>query len=147
MNRPKTAPHPAYVILIPFILMALLSACSPAKEEPGYRIGQEFTLTIGQSATLSGENLTIRFDSILEDSRCPKNVVCVWVGRVRFGITISESGISQPLELSTETNAVDGYAQGAFQKYRLAYRIEPYPAEAGKVIAPGDYRLFMKISL
>ena len=43
-------------------------------------INREFSLGIGQTASVEGEKLFIKFKAVLEDSRCPINVVCVWAG-------------------------------------------------------------------
>ncbi|MBK8049117.1 MAG: hypothetical protein IPK16_19575 [Anaerolineales bacterium] len=68
--------------------------------EPGPRMpnggvyaepGEPFNLTPGYAATIGMDVLRVRFDSILEDSRCPANVLCVQAGKVMLGITISNS--------------------------------------------------------
>jgi hypothetical protein len=38
------------------------------------KLGQEFTLSIGQNAAITGENLTIKFAEVISDSRCPQGV-------------------------------------------------------------------------
>jgi hypothetical protein len=38
------------------------------------KLGQEFTLNIGQSVNVSSENLTIQFAQVISDSRCPQGV-------------------------------------------------------------------------
>lgn len=51
---------------------------------------------IGEAADLGG-GLTIRPLEVIEDSRCPGNVVCVWAGRVRLRAEIS--GVARELTL------------------------------------------------
>ena len=48
-------------------------------------LGQEFSLRIGRKVTLRDTELKIRFVSVIEDSRCPKGVNCVWQGNARRG--------------------------------------------------------------
>ena len=38
-------------------------------------------LPLGDSYIL--DNSTLKFEAVLEDSRCPKGVSCIWAGRVR----------------------------------------------------------------
>ena len=44
-------------------------------------LNQVFALKGGQEATINGEDLRLRFDEVLEDSRCPKSVECFWTGQ------------------------------------------------------------------
>ncbi len=41
-----------------------------------------------------GENLRLRFDDVLEDSRCPKGVECFWTGQARIAIRVLQAGDS-----------------------------------------------------
>jgi hypothetical protein len=38
------------------------------------------TLKVGEAAQLAGGVLTLTFDEVTGDSRCPKDVDCVWAG-------------------------------------------------------------------
>lgn len=64
------------------ILLALAGCAQPPSIEA--ILGQEFTLTEGGEALLEGEKLKVRFDSVVEDIRCPPNVSCVWQGNARI---------------------------------------------------------------
>lgn len=55
------------------------------RERAGLQAG-EVQIPLGETATLDG--LTIRFDEVIEDSRCPEDVACVWGGWGRVGLTI-----------------------------------------------------------
>jgi hypothetical protein len=47
-----------------------------------------FAAGIGETADLGG-GLTIRPLEVIEDSRCPANVACVWAGRLRLRAEVS----------------------------------------------------------
>lgn len=47
-------------------------------------------IPLGESIHL--ENVSIKFVEVLEDSRCPKNVTCVWAGRARVLVEVTENG-------------------------------------------------------
>ena len=52
-----------------------------AEAEPvEFGLDQEFTLSGGQEAAITGENLRLRFTDVVEDSRCPMRVECFWTG-------------------------------------------------------------------
>ena len=68
------------------------------------------TLALNQRATFKG--LTIRPISVEEDSRCPKDVQCVWAGRVRVKVEVisgmgrSEGILTQGETFTTEVEAI-----------------------------------------
>jgi hypothetical protein len=49
------------------------------------------TLQLGKSTTFEVDGITgtLTFVSILEDSRCPTNVVCIWEGQARLSFNVS----------------------------------------------------------
>src|SRR5262245_25820104 len=79
-----------------FALFAFFASSSPFGIEVGFnnallyarqsrktkvtRLGQEFELKVNQEALIVGEGLAVSFDSVLEDSRCPEGVDCIWSG-------------------------------------------------------------------
>ena len=71
-----------------FVIMAFIWLSAASADPAKALIGKEFSLGIGQTASIEGEKLVIKFKAVLEDSRCPVNVVCVWAGngKVEFEI-------------------------------------------------------------
>lgn len=47
-------------------------------------------IALGETAELEGQEIT--FVSVLEDSRCPEDVTCMWQGEIKFTIALSENG-------------------------------------------------------
>ncbi len=122
---------------------------SPTPGLPGpISLGQPFDLKEGQSATLPGSNLTVKFATISEDSRCPdsnpktgKSVACFWSGQVTANIEVSEnSGTAQTVKLtlpgSVNTKTVSKDKVGNYQLE--VKQILPH-AIIDEAIAPGDY--------
>jgi hypothetical protein len=52
------------------------------------RLDAPFDLRIGETAYVADTRLTIRADSVPEDSRCPTDVVCAWAGNARIALTV-----------------------------------------------------------
>ncbi|MBI4303726.1 MAG: hypothetical protein HY665_05265 [Chloroflexi bacterium] len=127
-------------------LMALVLAvgCAGGTGEAKAPLGQEFSLAIGQTAEITGQNLKIKFTEVIEDSRCPRGVVCIWEGRVSAVVQIDD-GAAYRMVL-TEPGLTDQGARETYQKYEFAYHVEPYP-EAGKKISPDEYRLLLTVKL
>ena len=128
------------VFLCLIVIFSLTAGCG--EKAPEYELGKEFLLPIGEEASIKGEDLKIEFTEVLEDSRCPKNVECVWAGQARYVIFISKGESSERLEI-TEPGA-EGQVTYNLQDYEIHTKLEPYP-EAPDSIAPGDYKLRMSV--
>jgi hypothetical protein len=107
-------------------------------------LDEEFSLSVGQRASIAGENLAIRFEEVLEDSRCPRDVVCIWAGRVTCMVEITHAGSSYRMSL-TELGLTDEYSSERYEGYELAFHVTPHP-EAGRKIPTDTYRLHGIIS-
>ena len=78
-----------------------LAACATT---PDRDIANGPTAPLGELANLEG--ITVRPLEVVEDSRCPASVQCVWAGRVRIRADISGTG-TRELTLG-EPAAVNG---------------------------------------
>jgi hypothetical protein len=126
------------------IIFVILSGCAGQTNELKAALGQKFTLAIGQVASITGENLKIRFIKVIGDSRCAQGVTCIWAGEASSLIEISYSGSTYQKTLTqpglTEPPQTD------FLKYVIAFDLQPYP-QAGVKTENKDYRLQLEISL
>jgi hypothetical protein len=82
---------------IPLLLVtAIVVACTgtpvadPQSAQARVVIGQEFTLAVGDSARIGASNLVLTFEAVPEDSRCARNVTCVWEGNARAKLVLRE---------------------------------------------------------
>jgi hypothetical protein len=121
------------------LLLCLCLACGSRIE-----LGQEFSLSIGQSAIIADEDLEITFEEITEDSRCPRDVVCIWEGRIVCSAKFTEGENAYDIEL-TQPGLSDEYTQEVYRGYQFTFRVEPYP-EADQVILDSEYRLLLTIT-
>ncbi len=133
------------IIGIMFILMttSLLFGCSGTSTVKA-SLSKEFTLAIGQTAKISGENLSIEFIDVTTDSRCASDVQCVWAGEVKVLLGITVNGSYQQVEMTQPSlvDAQDGQPVGA---YKYKFTVEPNPIST-KQIEKEDYRLKMRVS-
>ena len=109
------------------ILVALLAlaACATA---PDAEIVNGPTAPLGEVANLEG--ITVRPLAVIEDSRCPALVRCIWAGRVRISAEISGTG-TRELTLG-EPAAVSG---------GTLTLVDVRPGKrAPEAIAPRDYQ-------
>ena len=124
--------------------LLLLGGCVVTSGEIKVSPGRELSLSIGQSAVISGENLEIKFKEVVEDSRCPKGATCIWEGRVSAIVEITENGSPYQIVL-TQPGLTDEYAEETYKEYQLTFKVEPYP-EVDKEIAADEYRLLLIVS-
>ena len=54
--------------------------------------GREFELAVLQDARITGTSVTVRFLGVLNDSRCPSDVKCVWAGNAIARFNLSAPG-------------------------------------------------------
>jgi len=87
------------------LLAALaLSACAPAAGVEA-EAGAARTATAGLGETARLGDVTVRPIAVIEDSRCPRDVTCVWAGRLRLRAAVSGVGgeaeliLGQPIAL------------------------------------------------
>lgn len=107
------APHAALAPLIPV------------------QLDSPFTLHTGQVAVIEGTRLQLRFVSVLEDSRCPIDVVCVWAGDARAHLVLTDGDAGEEaLDLHTFLEPRSVVVRG----YRVALeRLEPAPRSGGRI--------------
>ena len=134
------------LFLLLSVTLALLRTCpGPPTEGPHEkggpvraRLGQEFNLRVGQQAAVEGMGFRIRFASVVNDSRCPTDVTCVWAGNAEVLIAAEASGSSASLKLNTQGG--DNFPnEGKHQQYivRLV-GLSPHPRKNGEIKAT-DY--------
>ena len=71
----------------PLLVVLALASCASVPRRD-YANGP--TAPLNEVATLDG--LTVRPIAVLEDSRCPASVQCVWAGRVRISAEVRGAG-------------------------------------------------------
>lgn len=61
-------------------------------------------IALGNSAEfeVDGKKVSVTFVKVLEDSRCPKDVVCIWEGqaRLQFDVSVPELKINKSVEVT-----------------------------------------------
>jgi hypothetical protein len=79
------------------------------------------------------EKIRLRMDSVLNDSRCPSNVVCVWEGNAQVRFFFRVDSIQTELVLNTHggnqfrsDTVINGY------EIRLL-SLSPYPEDPGEI--------------
>ena len=121
--------------LVAMLWAAISAACGRSPNQPGELARQSVELRAGSSATLDG-GLTIAFDRVTSDSRCPMNAFCVWAGDAIVAVSLSQGpGGPAARELHTDARA----AEASYLAYSIKLlALAPYP-RTDRQILPGDY--------
>ncbi|MCI5165853.1 MAG: hypothetical protein D3903_07100 [Candidatus Electrothrix sp. GM3_4] len=122
------------------VCMITFIACVQTKQPENFP--QTVELQPQASKKLSNE-LTIRFTSVLEDSRCPTGVQCAWVGNAEIMLELSGGDLAT-VHLNTgpqfpRTEVYNGYII-------TLQELKPYPAE-GISIGGSKYTAVLSIDL
>lgn len=128
------------------IVSAGTTSCN-APQNQAFEMDKAFTLHYGETAQWTAdETIQIRFDSTLDDSRCPKGVQCVWAGRAVAGITFSQNGEMQNGALVLGDPAGTNYSNTAtFGDFTVTLnQVNPHPVAEQK-IQPNDYSVELEI--
>ncbi|HET7229049.1 MAG TPA: hypothetical protein VFJ16_03570 [Longimicrobium sp.] len=105
------------------VAVSLLAACASAGSGGSTRLpvararlGEDFRLAPKQIAVIQGEPLTVRFASVVSDSRCPAGVQCVRAGEARLEISIQQAGLEPAVDTLATAPPLPGQASvGAYE--------------------------------
>jgi hypothetical protein len=108
--------------------IALLSTFLPAGAQGvTAELGEPFELMFGQEASVEPEGITVRFESVDEDSRCPSDVVCIQQGQATITISakIGETDAGQHM---LTIGADESKSSAIFNQYSVKMTdLQPYP--------------------
>ena len=123
------------------ILMCVsLVGCAAARsvDSRTVALGAQVMLAPGQTVSVKTTAMKVRFVAVTEDSRCPRDVTCIWAGEVKVALEIQMSKDASQAEITEGGSTVADL-------YRVTLeRVEPLPTSTAK-IAPQDYRVTLKI--
>jgi hypothetical protein len=128
-------------VLLAVLFIGAVAACA---ENSGPGLGQKFTLRVGQSASIDGEGLTLRFDAVLSDSRCPSDVQCIRAGEAEVRLITTQGGEATPLTL-VEQGLTSGLNVVDYKNYTIEFKLTPYPVST-RALGASDYRLELKVT-
>lgn len=128
---------------LPALIAAVVVFASGASR-PVPTLGVEFRLAPGESVTLESTTLRLRFDRVVQDSRCPTDVECFWAGDAVVALFAREGkDPERRYELHTNLAGQDTAVHG---RYRLRLvRLDPYPAHVNEKPGP-DYRAVLVVT-
>ena len=136
-NRPRA--NIMRTILSTLILTLLLGGFMTADA----RTRGEVKLRIAQEKTAPCTGIKIKFVSVVEDSRCPQGVNCIWAGVAKIKIQLRKAGKSAQ-EFELNTNQMDKSITFEGHEMKLA-SLTPYP-KSGSAIKASAYSATITIT-
>lgn len=124
-----------FAMALTFLLGAFESADAQAR--------QQFTLRPKQQKSLFAGKLKVQFVEVMEDSRCPEGVNCIWAGNARVKIKVTSKRLGEKI---FEANTNGGVKGDQFDGYAIVLEsVTPYP-KADKPIGKASYRVTISVS-
>jgi hypothetical protein len=146
------------LIISSLLIICVLAACQSEKPLPSITVttNNEFTLAPAQSAIITNTDLTITFNSVLSDDRCPSEVECAVSGPVAVSLLVSqgnENGMELKLQTFTDQNGrapgreFEGIEDRAdLGDYLLQITgVTPYPKNLTTRIKPSEYQVILVV--
>jgi hypothetical protein len=121
------------------VFAMIVLGCASAPTAPSAGGQSEVTLAPGGSTRPPGTNLTVVFEEIVEDSRCPTGVECVWEGDAAAGIRIETPNAAPSTYTLHTSDRFPRQIEHGPLRVRLV-SVSPYPA-ADTTIEPDQYRI------
>ena len=120
-------------------------------------MNEPFVQGYGSAAVLDGGKLTVVFEKVVEDSRCPADVMCAWSGQVVVTLLVETAGEAvQTVNLGgftdyegvlrpqrPELDTTPSVTVGGYTIELLA--VTPYPAHNAAPPAPEEYQVQLQV--
>lgn len=111
VKEPEVTTNKGWDVVKKMLCMAAVAVLSGCGSTTGPDVGLEgsllttpidVTLGFGEDRVIEGTVLRMTFAAVLEDSRCPTDVACVWEGNATVEVGIGAGmGPTFPLQLNT----------------------------------------------
>lgn len=121
------------LLLVPFFLVGCTG------DDLSTSLGEEFSLRVGQQTAIRGEDLSIEFKSVSNDSRCPTDAQCISAGNAEVNLELTKTGNS-PSMVQLNTAGTTGFPDRAnYLNYTIRItELRPY-RQVDSTIAQADY--------
>jgi hypothetical protein len=126
------------------ICLLAVAGCDESPTGPTVSLDARFTLAPGETASVSGRGVRLRFEGVTGDSRCPADALCITGGDAIVKVVADGDSGSLTLDLHTGDASRASVTYGGV-KVTLV-ELSPYPF-SNRTIAPGDYRATLVVSV
>jgi hypothetical protein len=128
------------IVKIPGLFFASLlfsNSCAGPSEPVVVPLGRAFELAPGQEALVDG--LSVGFQRVGQDSRCPIDVVCIWEGDAAVALLL-RAGSDPAAERELHTSGTLGGPETSYAGYKVRLESLLPATRSSQPIRPYDYR-------
>lgn len=119
------------VLSVLFIFLTGWMSQSCESKEAG--LNRSFKLKVGQEMLVKEAGIKVSLNSIVEDSRCPTGVNCVWAGNAKISVKLSKAKADAASATSVELNTYQGAKSSTYEGYEVRLvSLDPYPKNGVK---------------
>ena len=135
-----------FFIYITFILFATAFSCS--KSGVKFREGAvEITLHECANGIISGDKLSLCFDALVSDSRCPANAMCIWQGTAVGKFSFTKNKQTHTFDLATINMPPTYHKDTTLLGYKIEFtNLSPYPGTVPNPIPDNQRKAEIKIT-
>jgi hypothetical protein len=125
-------------LLATLLLLTLAAGCHVEQfcDRP-IPLDRDTDLKVGECGTIESSDVVIRVLTVVDDSRCPTDVTCVWEGNARVSMEYQiGGGTAIPFELNTHNTMQQSIDVGLYNVSLVD--VKPHPLSTVK-IDPNEY--------
>lgn len=109
-------------------------------------LDKEFDMKIGEAVHINDWNTILKLSSLVEDSRCPNNVQCVWAGQVVFKLDAYQKFMAVE-EFDLKNIEMNDANKKELSDYVVTLtKVSPESYSADKKPQNSDYTVTLKVS-
>ena len=128
------------LLVFGFCLLAA-TGCDQPLTGPSTPLNTEFVLAPGETMGIESASLSVTFNRVAGDSRCPADALCVQGGSADVHITATSNAARREHVLKTGDMKPVQHGDVTISLVQLA----PYPFSS-RTIAPDEYRATLKVA-
>jgi hypothetical protein len=138
---------PIKIIVIGLLAMLITACSSSAYEYRKERLVINVEVPLGEAALVANTSLSVKFDSVEQDSRCPINAKCLWAGVAIVNVTvINGEGVLKKIKLSSVNYETFNTTENVFGKNIELMAVLPNPS-AGTAAKPEIIKKLIKLKI
>ena len=132
--------------IVPAVMILMAHSCS--KKDVELREGTvEIALKKCANGEIGSDNLRLCFDSLISDSRCPANAMCIWQGTATARFSITKNNETKTFVLNTLKAPPTFIKDTILMGYKIEFvNLSPYPGTVPPPVPADKIKATLKIT-
>jgi hypothetical protein len=135
-----------FLYIVPAVMLLMAHSCT--KKDIELREGNiEMGLKRCGNGNIGGYDLRLCFDSLISDSRCPANAMCIWQGTATAKFSLTKNGETKTFVLNTLHQPPTYTKDTVLMGYKIEFvNLSPYPGTAPMPVPADKIKAELKIT-